>query len=1057
MPKNKDPKPNHAITHPRWLLWLLPRKLDTQLALIFALFTAVSMAAFTYNSAERETQRIAASMRLQAEVLTRNLVATSGSYLLTRDYTSVETAIVRAVEFPGVLAIQVSDAGGRMLGDVIKVPGAEPELLYSRPKLTPPAQPDESVTYTDTEMIVWQPVILGDLLGWVRITYSLQQIADAKSAVWKENIIQGLVTVFVTILLLRLFMRRPMQALAAYTDFADRLDENLGERTPIHASSTELHKLGGALNRVSVRLKEQDTAIHKAVDDLRRLAAFPENDPNIVISLTEEGVVQYVNPSARELLNHIGAAEDNVTPILPPNTAQLVQRCLLEYKPLKDIETEHNGRSFLWTFTPVRNQALLHCYAVEISERKQAESRAREALLGKISAQAANKAKSEFLATMSHEIRTPMNGVLGMTELLLGTALDAHQRRYAETARHSAESLLDIINNVLDLSKIEAGKLELEVMDIETRELLEDQCSLFAEQAHRKGLEIYCDIAPGVPDWFRGDMTRLRQILTNLIGNAIKFTELGEIVVCAERSDQHDGPHLRFLVRDTGIGVPDHAQQRIFESFTQADGSTNRHFGGTGLGLAICRQLVELMGGQIAVESLPNQGSTFWIEIPLLPSGQPTAELGFSPKDAQRLNVLIVDDNVNHRNVIQRHLLKWNIRARGETASRAMDLLQNYRAGPNTLSLILLNEDTRTVSATEMLRFIKSRKVTGVIPVVILRSLREAPHSSAMNQIESAATLNKPVTLRALYDCIARVAGLMPCIAQDRASSLDASSRNGFIGCRVLVAEDNPVNQELAVSILELMDFQVTVANDGRDAVHAYYRDRFDAVLMDCQMPEMDGFQATARIRAYEDEKCKTRTPIIALTANAIKGDREKCLDAGMDDYLAKPFTQQQLRDTLSRWIKLKTDERIAMSEKTIVPPPPAPSETFEPSDDHEGVLNQSALDQIRVLRSPGRPDPLVKVLKLYLTSSADLMEKLRSAVGNKDADGIRRAAHALKSSSGNVGAARLSAVCKELERIGREGQTDSTPALLVQAESEFKRAIKALEDTIKDAESAVS
>lgn len=1046
-------KKQRAVTGPRWFFHVMPRNLSAQLALIFALFTAVSMAAFTYNSAERESTRIVGSMRLQAQVLSRNLSATSASYLLTRDYTSIEAAITRAVQFPGVLAIQVSDAAGRLLGDVLRAADGEvePELLYGGPHLTPPAVPTETVENTLNEMIVWQPVILGDLLGWVRITYSLQQISDAKRAVWEENILQGVITVAITIFLLRLFMRRPMKAMAAYTDFADRLDEHLGERTPVHASSVELYKLGIALNRVSGRLKEQENAIHTAVDDLRRLAAFPENDPNIVISLTASGETKYINPSSQALIEEIGLVADDLTPILPANTSEVIARCLAESKPQKEIETEYRGRSFLWTFTPVRSQDLLHCYAAEITERKNAEADARNALLDKISAQAANKAKSEFLATMSHEIRTPMNGVLGMTELLLGTTLSSQQRRFAETARHSAESLLDIINNILDLSKIEAGKLELEIIDINIRDLLEEQCGLFAEQAHRKGLEVYCDIAPSTPHWFRGDVTRLRQILVNLLANAIKFTELGEVVLSIERRDEPNGPYLRFSVRDTGIGVAQTAKNRIFESFTQADGSTNRNFGGTGLGLAICKQLVELMGGHIDVSSVPNRGATFWLHIPLIPSSQPVVTRQFSPQDVARLNVLIIDDNVNHRNTLQKYLNEWKIRNRGETGSKALELLDGLRPGTNSINLVILNEDTRTVGPAELLRYLKSKKVSAAIPIITLKSVRNAAHAPAIGQFELAASLTKPVPLNALYDSIARVAGLMPCMVDGTPAISSAAVTKGFSGRRVLVAEDNPVNQELAVNILELMDLNVSVANDGQDAVHAFGNNSYDAILMDCQMPEMDGFAATAQIRKIEADNKKARIPIIALTANAIKGDREKCLDAGMDDYLAKPFTQQQLRETLARWIIPSDSEDKPMSEKKQ-------SESIahigaETAQDQGPVLSTSALDQIRALRKPGRPDPLVKVINLYLSSSQDLMIKLRDAVSAKDADGIRQAAHALKSSSANVGAAKFSLVCKELERISRANELSTAEALARQADKDFANTVSALREVIREAE----
>lgn len=1031
-----------------WVAKLLPRRLSTQLALLFVVFTTVSMAAFTYNSAEREAHRIADSMRLQAQVLSQNLAATTADQLLSRDYTSIELSLQRAVHFPGVLGVQITDATNKLLGDVIKKPSGETELLYGREAPPPPTERGQTVEVVADKLIVTQPIFLGNLLGWVTTTYSLQEVSEAKQQVWEDNITDGAIIGAVTIILVLLFLRRPMYAIATYTEFADKLDKNLGERTEVDSGALELHKLASALNRVSRRLKDQDIAIGNALTDLRRLAAFPEHDPNIVVSMDAMGNIQYLNPSAKQLLTSDGTAAPDVSTFFPKDTAEFVHRCLTEDMSIQGIETSAQGRTFLWTFAPVKNQGILHCYAVEITERKNAEERAKNALIGKFSAEAASKAKSQFLATMSHEIRTPMNGVLGMTELLLSTKLSEQQRRFAENVRRSAGSLLNIINDILDFSKIEAGKLELEAIDFDLRELVEELCTLFAPQAQRKGLEVLCVIAPGISMGFNGDSNRLRQVLTNLLGNALKFTKSGEIaVVIAPEYQRGDQVVMRIEVRDTGIGISPESQERIFESFSQADSSTTRRFGGTGLGLAICKQLVELMGGRIGVNSTPGEGATFWISIPFLRRSAQPLPLAFPQEDVGRVHVLVLDDNATSRTALRDQLNAWKIHcATAENAEQALDMLSNAATTGNPFSLVLVDRDMPGVNGIEFARQVDgARRIRGTRMILML-PVDEGTDGAGSDVHRFVAVVIKPPRQAQLFDAIAHAIDAPMLVearrpeVRDNTPPADARAKN----LRVLVAEDNPVNQELTLSLLELAGCTVTLTSNGQEALDACKLDNFDVVLMDCQMPGMDGYEATEAIRRFEAGQGKARVPIIALTANAVDGDREKCIAAGMDDYLSKPFTRQQLGEMLTKWSSQGTG--ATSSAPAPVKDLPRATRKAPASPATDSPLDRTALNNIRALQRPGSPNLLGKLINVYFSSSQELMASLRDGLAHADTEAVRKAAHALKSSSANLGAKHLANLCKDLEAMGRAKQLDNAQALYQQVENEYARVTLALD-----------
>ena len=803
-------------------------------------------------------------------------------------------------------------------------------------------------------------------------------------------------------------------------------------------------------SQLPLGVQEQDwSSIKKAVDKLQAegvvdLQEYFESNPLLVKELVQTVKITSVNDAllkiygAKSVTEYIDGEEDSSewwdeewSNLYASEIVALLGSDKIHYQELEETRWDDSIFQTRLITSIVKgdeeswNRVLT--IVEDVTERKQNEI---SLIAAKESAEKASKAKSEFLATMSHEIRTPMNGVLGMTELLMDTDLDTRAQRLATTAHRSAESLLEIINDILDFSKIEAEKLELTEEDFDLREVLEDVLEMIAGQAHRKALDCIANLPPDLPRQVKGDAVRLRQVMVNLLGNAVKFTERGEVGLMVRVDNRGvDSFQMVFEISDTGPGIPVEQQKTIFDAFSQMDGSTSRRFGGTGLGLAISGRLIELMHGRIEVESKPGSGALFRLSIPLAVADD-DINIPQPPAALVDMRVLIVDDHAINREILHNQAVSWGMRNDNvDSGIKAIDYIRQAQAENDPYQVVLLDWHMPDMDGLELAKTLTADPSIRTPQLVLLSSTGFDTQSAIAQKASITRSLQKPVRQQLLLDCLREVVG-----TKQPGRKTASKQKHRFEG-EILLAEDNEVNQEVAIGMLMVLGCEADLAENGIAAVAAAKGKRYDLILMDCHMPEMNGFTASKQIRDYENQQGLARTPIVALTADIKKGIEEECAEAGMDGYLSKPFNQNKLAELLGQWL---TSGKTAANSNAV------PSATA--IDAEEKLLDTDVLLELRKLSETTGRDILGKSVRFFLQQTPQDVVELSQAAAQADLEKLRMTAHSLKSSSANLGAIGFSKICRQLEDSARDEQLEAASAYLLVLEALMPRVLHALQ-----------
>jgi two-component system sensor histidine kinase/response regulator len=927
-------------------------------------------------------------------------------------------------------------------------PGADPNF-------TPPVRGSTGTAFTSRQVILFQPIDLGgEEIGTIYLKSDLGALyarAERFALIALIVILATFVSAYLLASRLQRVISEPILELARTASavslgkdyslraaktsndeigtVADRFNEMLSQIEMREGALQLAHReLEARVDRRTRELQNEVAERKQAERELEERTSFLnsviENSPVGIIAMGIDGAVRMCNPAFEKLFQyrqedylgrsinavlappgHHGEIEANLKNVLEGHATHIVTRRRRRDGTLVDVEAYAVP---LVTDNVISGVLVLY---QDITDRKRSE----EALLqAKEAAEAASRAKSEFLANMSHEIRTPMNGIIGMTELTLETALNAEQREYLGMVKTSADSLLTLINDILDFSKIEAGKLEIESIDFEFKQSVGDTLKTLALRAHLKNLELTWRVGPEVPERLKGDMGRLRQILVNLVGNAVKFTESGEVAVNVEKqAEDESGVLLHFRVRDTGIGVPKDKQEMIFDAFTQADSSSTRNYGGTGLGLAITSRLVELIGGKLWVESEPGKGSTFHF----------TGHFGFAGDDGHALKaadpeilsglrILVVDDNQTNLTILLELLAAWGLRPEAAKGGQtALEALRRAHTQGLPFRLVITDMQMPEMDGCALSKEIRRSPDFGEVPIVLLSSSARHGEAAQCRKLSIASYLTKPVQPSELLEAL--LAALSTHTrAQEHLPPPYDPTEDSAPRMKILLAEDNAVNRTLAIALLEKRGHTVVATANGREAVDALQRESVDLILMDVQMPVMDGFEAIHAIRTKE-QSTGAHVPIIALTAHAMKGDRERCLAAGADEYVTKPIRMAELLAAINR-------------VKTGIPHPVSVAPPIVTAAASDSLDMAAALERVE-----GDRELLEELARLFAEECSGDMARLRQAMDGGDARMIEQLAHKMKGAALSLGAPKVSAAASELEIQARTGDLENTAQLI--------------------------
>lgn len=901
----------------RILAIFLPRSFNLQVALLSAISLLVALTVFAYTVYQRQLELNEKSALTQATIVIKNFASASYRDMLLNNYDEIRELVLHTADFPEVNRITITDPTGQVISSVQHTPGHEPVELLGPIRIKPPEK--SGLIYHDLPdaFEIWYPV---SDQGWVYMVYNYSAQSEANLAALRAEFGTGLMLSMLSALYFLGLLHRPIRELRRLIAFAKGLDVYQG-MAEIQVSSTtrEIIELNQALNQSAARLFEQSQQILQSEAQYRRVV---NNVQEVIFQTDITGCLTFLNPAWERISGYsIGESLGrNIMEFAAPGDADNLRDAIT---PLLQVKTEfvHIEVRFLtregevrwadvWAAL-VRNEAnrILGTTGTlaDISGRKDAE---RALIAAKETAESATIAKSRFLASMSHEIRTPMNGVLGMAQLLLDTPLTQEQRDYVQTLYHSGQSLLTIINDILDFSKIEAGKLSFEPIPFDLFAAVDEVCDLLLPQIREKGLELVQRYAPDCPRWIVSDAGRIRQIVLNFLGNAVKFTQRGHILVDLSTLVKDDLiAQVRISVTDTGIGISGHKQGQLFQQFSQADVSTTRRFGGTGLGLAICKALSEMMGGSVGLTSGENQGSTFYVELPLpLFNDAPVR----TEPHIKGLRILVVDDLPINSDIIEEALSRRGVAVVTATsADAAISALNEALICNQVFDAILIDQELKGgLDGLKLGRLLANEPRFEHIQRILLGTSSFRHDQLRVKHVDFATTLVKPVRIDTLIDELGRLRQGMPLLPEPAPQpATEPLTLPGHM--RVLLAEDNVVNQKVAARMLEKLGMTVDVVGNGLEAVRMCMQFHYDLVLMDCQMPDLDGYAATREIRRMHSRNADSLlVPIIALTANTMEGDRERCLEAGMNDFLGKPIRQQELLSMLRKFSSTKPMEK---------------------------------------------------------------------------------------------------------------------------------------------------
>ena len=1040
----------------RTLVRWLPHSLERQLMVLTALCLVVSILGYGAYTAKQQTDLARATITAQMTALAQNLATVNAYFMVTNDLASIEAIAIQTATVPGIFSVLVTDTAGKPLSEVVNQNGRW-SPRFNIEKVTVPAEV-KPITYTEEasasatqrdflaghagKIAAWHPVSSGSPLGWVRVSYRLDSFDQTARAIWAQALLVIVLAIVATLGLLAVLLRPPMRALREATQFAAELDQTLGAKLPVSSRAAEIQALGEALNVVSQRLFTQNNDLANQKFAL---------DQHAIVSITDlNGKITYANQrfcevSGYSLTELVGQNHRFINSGLHPAAFfealwETVARGEVWHG---EVRNRRKDGTYYWvaaTILPLLGtDGLPQQYIgirTDITANKALEHSLQEA---KTNAEIATLAKSQFLANMSHEIRTPMNAILGMLKLLHNTELTPRQLDYASKTEGAAKSLLGLLNDILDFSKIDAGKMELEVQPFRIDRLMRDLSVIVSANVDQKSVEVLFDIDPTTPRVLMGDAMRLQQVLINLTGNAIKFTAQGEVLVQIKVLAQTaKGTTLRFAVCDSGIGIAPENQQHIFEGFAQAEASTTRRFGGTGLGLSICKRLVQMMGGELAVDSQPGVGSTFHFTVTLATAPALAGDLLEAERTPVRLasplRVLVVDDNAHARDIMAAMARSWgwqvDVASDGAQAIALVSACaQADQPGYQTIFVDWQMPGMDGWETCKRIRQILLKQAPLIIMVTAygreMLSLRTPQEQSQVNGF-----LVKPITASMLFDAVADArAEQSPVLALPAAVPTQPRPLKGL---RLLVVEDNLINQQVAQELLGALGAQVVLAANGQLGVEAvaHAQPMFDAVLMDLQMPVMDGYSATRKIRT---ELGLTQLPIIAMTANAMTSDRAACLAAGMNEHVGKPFDLKHLTEVVLRLTRGQPPAVSSAPEAPLAPPSPA--------DLEEGVDVDSALERL------GHNTSLyASILASYLEEIATLPDQLDSLVLTGDLVGATRLLHTLKGLSATVGASDLAGVAKQLEGILKTADASQTHDAL---RTSLRTAVRRAEHTM--------